>query len=402
MAAIERVTHKKVNYFALFHLEKTKIMKPIRMVDLVTQYEEIKSEVKSSIDTILDNAQFINGPDVKEFKTELANYLGVKHVIPCANGTDALQISMMALGLKPGDEVITPSYTYIATTEVMGLLRLTPVFVDCDPETFNIRPEEIRKAISPKTKAIVPVHLYGQSCAMDEIMEIAEEYGLYVIEDNAQAIGCSYTSKDGSVRKTGTIGTVGCTSFFPSKNLGCYGDGGAMCTNDDDLAQKLQMVANHGQSKRYYHDIVGCNSRLDSIQAAVLRIKLRKLDQYIANRNRAADFYNNAFANVEQIKTPSRDPQSEHVFHQYTLQLNDSVDRDGLVEYLASKDIPAMIYYPVPAHKQKMFAELETRTGDLTTTDWLTTRVFSLPMHTELEEDQLKYICDSVIEYINK
>lgn len=372
------------------------------MVDLISQYEAIKSEVKSSIDNILENAQFINGPDVKEFKSELANYLGVKHVIPCANGTDALQISMMALGLKPGDEVITPSYTYIATTEVMGLLRLTPVFVDCDPETFNIRPEEIRKAISPKTKAIVPVHLYGQSCAMDEIMEIANEYGLYVIEDNAQAIGCSYTSKDGSVKKTGTIGTVGCTSFFPSKNLGCYGDGGAICTNDDELATKLQMVANHGQSKRYYHDMVGCNSRLDSIQAAVLRIKLRKLDQYIANRNNAAEYYNRAFASVEQIKTPARDFQSEHVFHQYTLQLDDSIDRDGMVEYLASKDIPSMIYYPVPAHKQKMFAELETRTGDLSTTDWLTTRVFSLPMHTELEEDQLKYICDSVIEYINK
>ncbi|SFT76526.1 dTDP-4-amino-4,6-dideoxygalactose transaminase [Lishizhenia tianjinensis] len=369
------------------------------MVDLVTQYENIKEEVQTSINSILEKAQFINGPDVHAFKEELEQYLGVKHVIPCANGTDALQIAMMALDLKPGDEVITPSYTYIATTEVMGLLRLKPIFVDCDPHTFNIDPEAIRKAITPNTKAIVPVHLYGQACNMEEIRAIAKEHNLFVIEDNAQAIGSDYTFADGSKVKTGTIGDIGCTSFFPSKNLGCYGDGGALCTNNDELAEKIKMIANHGQSKRYYHDRVGCNSRLDTIQAAVLRIKLRKLDEYIAARRKAAAYYDNFFAEFDQVKTPFRDEKTNHVFHQYTLQL-EGVDRDGLVEHLAAKDIPAMIYYPVPAHRQKMFAELETECGDLTTTDWLTSRVISLPMHTELEEEQLAYICNSVKEFI--
>ncbi len=376
-------------------------MKKIQMVDLISQYEKIKPQVTEAITSILDKAQFINGPDVHSFREELETYLGVKHVIPCANGTDALQIAMMALDLQPGDEIITPSYTYIATTEVIGLLRLKPVFVDCDPDTFNISPEAIRKAITPKTKAIVPVHLYGQSCAMEEIMEIAKEHNLYVLEDNAQAIGCDYTFSDGTTKKTGSIGTIGCTSFFPSKNLGCYGDGGAICTNDDAIADKLRMVANHGQSKRYYHDVVGCNSRLDSIQAAVLRIKLRELDNYITARNKAAAYYDNFFAQFDQITTPFRHKESNHVFHQYTLKL-EGVDRDGLVEYLGSKDIPAMIYYPVPAHAQKMFSTLDTRCGDLTTTDWLTERVISLPMHTELTEDQLAYICSSVEEYLNK
>lgn len=375
-------------------------MKKIQMVDLVSQYESIKEEVQKSINSILEKAQFINGPDVKEFSGELANYLGASHVIPCANGTDALQIAMMALDLKPGDEVITPSYTYIATTEVIGLLGLKPVFVDCDEKTFNISPAAIEKAITSKTKAIVPVHLYGQSCDMDAIMDIAKKYDLYVIEDNAQAIGSDYTFKDGTKKKTGTIGDIGCTSFFPSKNLGCYGDGGAISTNDDVLASKLRMIANHGQSKRYYHDRVGCNSRLDTIQAAVLRIKLKRLDSYIEARRKAASYYDEFFSNYPSIATPFRSKNSKHVFHQYTLQLPDEINRDGLVEYLASKDIPAMIYYPVPAHKQKMFATLDTVCGDLTTTDWLTSRVFSLPMHTELTEEQLSYICQGVKEYI--
>jgi UDP-2-acetamido-2-deoxy-ribo-hexuluronate aminotransferase len=375
-------------------------MKKIQMVDLVSQYEEIKPEVKGAIDNILDNAQFINGPDVKSFQSEMEKYLDVKHVIPCANGTDALQISMMALGLKPGDEVITPSYTYIATTEVIGLLRLKPVFVDCEKDTFNISPEAIEKAITPKTKAIVPVHLYGQSCDMQAIMEIAKKHNLFVIEDNAQAIGSNYTFSDGKTLKTGTIGDIGCTSFFPSKNLGCYGDGGAICTNSDEIAAKLRMVANHGQSKRYYHDMVGCNSRLDTIQAAVLRIKLRKLDNYIDSRRKAAEYYDAFFGKLAHIHTPYRAHNTKHVFHQYTLQLDDVINRDGLVEYLASKDIPAMIYYPVPAHKQKMFAELDTECGDLTNTDWLTSRVFSLPMHTELDEEQLNYICNAVKSFL--
>jgi len=370
------------------------------MVDLISQYEKIKPKVQSSINSILEKAQFINGPDVHSFKDEFGAYLSVKHVVPCANGTDALQIAMMALGLKPGDEIITPSYTYIATTEVMGLLHLKPVFVDCEKDTFNISLKAIEAAITSRTKAIVPVHLYGQSCDMEAIMKIAEKYDLKVIEDNAQAIGSDYTFSDGTVKKTGTIGDVGCTSFFPSKNLGCYGDGGAMCTNNDELAEKLTMVANHGQSKRYYHDVVGCNSRLDTIQAAVLRIKLRELDNYIDARRKAADYYDVQFSGLEGLTIPKRVENSKHVFHQYTLKLDDGIDRDALVAFLGEKDIPAMVYYPVPAHKQKMFATLETSSGSLENTDWLTTRVFSLPMHTELEKDQLEYICSAVKEFI--
>lgn len=377
-------------------------MKKLQMVDLVSQYEKIKEEVDQSILEIIGKAQFINGPAVKEFQKDLETYLGAKHVIPCANGTDALQIAMMGLGLQPGDEVITPSYTYIATTEVIGLLRLKPVFVDCDSETFNISSEAIKKAITAKTKAIVPVHLYGQSCDMEAIMEIAEAYDLFVIEDNAQAIGADYTFSNGETKKTGTIGTVGCTSFFPSKNLGCYGDGGALCTNDDELAAKFRMIASHGQSKRYYHDVVGCNSRLDTIQAAVLKIKLRHLDMYIDARQKAANYYDAFFSEIEGVKVPHRADYSTHVFHQYTLKLPDGVDRDDLVAYLAEKDIPAMVYYPVPAHRQKMFASLDTASGDLTTTDWLTTRVISLPMHTELTEEQQAYICEGVKSYFNR
>lgn len=377
-------------------------MKKIQMVDLVTQYEEIQDEVQTAVSDIMAKAQFINGPAVHSFQGNLEKYLGVNHVIPCANGTDALQIAMMALGLKPGDEVITPSYTYIATTEVIGLLGLTPVFVDCDPDTFNVSPDAIRKAISTKTKAIVPVHLYGQPCDMDEIMQIAYEYDLFVVEDNAQAIGSAYTFKDGTTQKTGAIGHIGCTSFFPSKNLGCFGDGGAICTNDVELANKIRMIANHGQSKRYYHDVVGCNSRLDTIQAAVLDIKLKRLDTYIDARQKAADYYDAAFNSIEQLNTPFRVPNATHVFHQYTLQLDDTVDRDALVDFLAQHDIPAMIYYPVPAHKQKMFDGLDSRCGDLTTTDWLTSRVFSLPMHTELEKEQQDLIIEKVIEFVRK
>ena len=371
------------------------------MVDLKSQYALIKPLIDDAIMNVVSSTQFINGPEVKEFQKELANYLGVKHVITCGNGTDALQISMMALGLKPGDEVITPSYTYIATTEVIGLLGLKPVFVDCDPDTYNISPAAIKKVITPKTKAIVPVHLYGQSCEMEEIMKIANEHNLFVIEDNAQAIGCDY-KLNGELKKTGTIGHVGCTSFFPSKNLGCYGDGGAICTNDDQLAVQLRMIANHGQSKRYYHDRVGCNSRLDAIQAAILRIKLRELDNYSSRRNKAATYYDNAFKNEKALKTPFRSMKSNHVFHQYTLQLSDEYNRDELVSYLSSQSVPAMIYYPVPAHQQKMFSGLPTSSGDLTTTEWLTSRVFSLPMHTELKDEQLSYIVKIVKQFLKK
>jgi len=375
-------------------------MKKIQMVDLISQYEKIKPAVNEAIGSILETAQFINGPEVKSFQAELEEYLGVKHVIPCANGTDALQISMMALGLKPGDEVITPSFTYIATTEVVALLGLKPVFVEVDKETFCMDPEKLEAAITPRTKAIVPVHLYGQAADMEAIMRIADSHGLPVIEDNAQAIGSDYYFSDGSVQKTGTIGAIGCTSFFPSKNLGCYGDGGAICTNSDELAAEMRMIANHGQSKRYYHDRVGVNSRLDSIQAAVLRIKLRELDNYIAARQKVADHYDAFFARFDSITTPVRDARSKHVFHQYTMLL-EGVDRDELHKFLASKDIPSMIYYPVPAHRQEMFKVFGSADTDLPVTDWLTHRVLSLPIHTEMEDEQLDYICSSVAEFLS-
>lgn len=375
-------------------------MKKIQMVDLISQYQKIKPAIDSAILNVIENAQFINGPEVSAFQSELEKYLGVKHVIPCANGTDALQIALMALGLKPGDEVITPSFTYIATTEVMALLELKPVFVEVDKDTFCIDPEKIEAAITSKTKAIVPVHLYGQAANMDAIMTIARKHNLFVVEDNAQAIGSDYYRADGMVAKTGTIGDIGCTSFFPSKNLGCYGDGGAICTNNDDLAMKMRMIANHGQSKRYYHDMVGCNSRLDSIQAAVLRIKLRELDNYIDARIKVADHYDQFFAQFPLIKTPARDGGSKHVFHQYTLQL-EGIDRDELNAFLATKDVPSMIYYPVPAHRQKMFEAFGSENTVLPITDWLTERVISLPIHTEMEQDQLDHICGAVAEFIN-
>ena len=375
-------------------------MRPIQMVDTKSQYLKIKKEVDAAIHEVLDNTSYINGKQVQDFAVNLGSYLGVKFTIPCANGTDALQIAMMALDLQPGDEVITPSFTYIATTEVVALLKLTPVFVEVDAKTFCMDPIALRKAITPKTKAIVPVHLYGQSAPMEEIMQIANEFGIYVIEDNAQAIGCDYSFSDGSKKKTGTIGTIGTTSFYPSKNLGAFGDGGAIFTNDSSLAHKMKMIANHGQETRYYHEVVGCNSRLDSIQAAVLNIKLKKLDQYNLARQEVAAFYNEAFKGNEKIITPFVASYSNHVYHQYTIVLN-NVDRNEMNEYLAKQQIPSMIYYPVPGHKQKMFSSFGLPQNNLLITDWLTERVISLPIHTEMDNDQLLYITKQVLTFIN-
>ena len=369
------------------------------MVDLKTQYEKIKPEVDAAIQNVIDTTAFINGPDVQEFAKELAAYLGVKHVVPCANGTDAIQIALMALGLEPGDEVVTPSFTYIATVEVVALLRLKPVIVDVDADTYTMNLDSLRKAITPKTKAIIPVHLYGQSADMQGVLDIAKEHNIPVIEDNAQAIGGNYTFPGGKRAKTGTMGTVGTTSFFPSKNLGCYGDGGAIFTNDDALAEKMKMVANHGQKVRYYHEMVGCNSRLDSIQAAVLRIKLRHLDEYCSARRTVADYYDNAFANHPNIKTPYRAPYSYHVYHQYTMIL-EGVSRDAVVDKMTERGIPSMIYYPVPSHKQNMFKDLGGNSFELPTTDYLQDRVISLPIHTELTEEVLKHITTNFLEVI--
>ena len=376
-------------------------MRKITMVDLKSQYEKIKPEIDAAVIEVIDSSAFINGPAVNRFQKNLETYLGVKHVIPCANGTDALQVSMMALGLKPGDEVITTSFTFIATAEVIALLGLTPVLVDVDPETFNIDPKAIERAVTPKTKAIVPVHLFGQAADMEAIMDIAEKYHLHIIEDNCQAIGADYFFKDGTKKKAGTISIVGCTSFFPSKNLGCYGDGGAVFTNDDDLALKLRQIVNHGMTVRYYHDMIGVNSRLDSIQAAILDIKLKHLDEYIAQRQKAADFYDKAFANHPKLKTPARFKNSNHVFHQYTLVTTD-VDRFKLVEFLTTKEVPAMIYYPVPLHLQKAYLDPRYKEGDFPVTEMLCKTVFSLPMHTELDEEQLNHITSSVLEFINQ
>lgn len=371
------------------------------MVDLITQYEKIKPEIDIAIQGVISKAQFIKGPEVVEFEKELATYLGVKHVIGVANGTDALQIALMALGLQPGDEVITPSFTYIATVEVVALLNLMPVFVEVDKDTFTMDVSKIEAAITSKTKAIVPVHLYGQSVDMEPLLALAKKYNIPVIEDNAQAIGGTYTFADGAMKKTGAMSDIACTSFFPSKNLGCYGDGGAMMTDSDELAAKIRMIANHGQSKQYYHDVVGCNSRLDSIQASVLRVKLRQLDNYCIARRKVAEYYNNAFANHPNIITPKTVDYSYNVFHQYTLKLIDT-DRDALKKSLEEASIPSMIYYPIPAHKQKMFDAIGTSQVDLSTTDWLTERVLSLPIHTEMQEEQLKYITEVVLKFYKK
>lgn len=368
------------------------------MVDLAGQYEKIKTEVNSAIENVLRSTAFINGPEVKSFQAELENYLGVKHVIPCANGTDALQIAMMALGLRPGDEVITSDFTFVATAEVIGLLGLTPVLVDVYPGTYTLNIHAVEKAITPKTKAIVPVHLFGQCAEMEQLMEIAKKYNLYVIEDNAQAIGAEYTYSSGKKAKAGTIGHFGTTSFFPSKNLGGYGDGGALFTNDDELAKKARSIANHGSTVQYYHDDIGVNSRLDSIQAAVLRIKLRHLDEYCAARQHAAAYYDKAFAHHPNIKIPERSKHSTHVFHQYTLVLNNT-DRNKLREQLAAKGIPAMIYYPVPLHLQKAYRDSRYKEGDFPVTEMLCHSVISLPIHTELDEETLKFITDSVLDF---
>ena len=365
------------------------------MVDVKSQYLKIKEEVDRGIQEVLDTTAFINGPQVKKFQKEFEAYLGVKHVIPCANGTDALQIAMMAVGLKPGDEVIVPAFTYVATAEVIALLGLVPVMVDVDADTFNVNIKGIQAAITSKTKAIVPVHLYGQAAYMESIMKIAEEYQLWVIEDNAQAIGADYTFSDGRTAKTGTIGHIGCTSFYPSKNLGCYGDGGAIMTNDDELGTLLHKIANHGQVVRYYHDVVGCNSRLDSIQAVVLSAKLPHLDAYRDARVKVADFYDAAFKDVKALETPYRASYTTHVFHQYTLKVKDG-SRDALKAYLDEQKIPNMIYYPVPLYKQEAFKASSNGLDYLENTETLCKEVISLPIHTEMSEEQLAYICEKV------
>lgn len=371
------------------------------MVDLVGQYKKIKPEVDEAILKIMDEASFVGGPAVKSFQKNLEEYLGVKHVIPCANGTDALQVALMALGLKPGDEVITTTFTFIATAEVIALLKLTPVLVDVDPHTYNIDPEAVKAAITPKTKAIIPVHLFGQCADMDAIMQIAKENNLFVVEDNAQAIGAKYTCKDGDTKMAGTIGDIGCTSFFPAKNLGAFGDGGAIFTNSDELAAKMRVVVNHGMTVRYYHDIVGVNSRLDSMQAAILDIKLKHLDEYAAARLKAANYYNNAFANNKHIKFPVTASFTTHVFHQYTMVLC-GVDRDGLMKHLADKGIASAVYYPVALHMQKAYIDPRYKEGDFPVAEELCKSVFSLPVHTELTEEIQKEITDAVLEFVNK
>lgn len=374
-------------------------MHNLQMVDLKRQYLKIKPEIDAAIHEVIDSTMFIGGSDVAHLATELANYIGVQHVIPCANGTDALQIALMALGLKPGDEVITPSFTYIATVEVVALLGLTPVFVDVHPDTFTMDVVSVRAAITPRTKAIIPVHLYGQSADMEPLMALAAAHNIPLIEDNAQAIGGSYTFSNGKTVKTGSMGTISCTSFFPSKNLGCYGDGGAIFTNDSVLAEKLKMIANHGQKVRYYHEMVGCNSRLDTIQAAILRIKLRHLDEYCNARRAAADYYDNAFANNPKIITPFRAANATHVFHQYTLKIA-GADRNELQKQLAARGIPSMIYYPVPCHKQQMLEAYGTANNILPVTDMLQDCVISLPIHTELTEEELSFITKNALELI--
>ena len=383
-------------------------MKKIQMVDLSGQYQEIKDQVNSSITQILETSAFINGPEVHAFQKELETYLGVKHVIPCANGTDALQIAMMGLGLKPGDEVITADFTFAATVEVIALLQLTPVLVDVYPDTFNINIEALEKAITPKTKAIVPVHLFGQCANMDAILALAEKHNLFVIEDNAQAIGAKYLSKKGKKSMAGSMGHVGATSFFPSKNLGCYGDGGAIFTNDDDLAHIIRGIVNHGMYERYHHDVVGVNSRLDSIQAAVLRAKLPKLDGYCEARRNAAREYSKAFRNQQHIVTPVTVNNCEsicdvcdcHVFHQYTLKITNG-KRDELAKYLNENDIPCGVYYPIPLHNQKAYVDERYREEDFPVTNQLVKEVISLPMHTELDQEQINHITNMVIGFVN-
>lgn len=371
------------------------------MVNLVSQYEKIQAEVDQKILEVVRSSQYINGPEVKLFTEELSKFLDVKHVIPCANGTDALQIAMMALGLKPGDEVITASFTYIATVEVIGLLGLVPVLVEVDPDTFNLDVNAFEAAITEKTRAVVPVHLYGQCANMEEVLRIARKHDLKVIEDAAQAVNANYTFSNGDLVKAGCMGDVGTTSFFPSKNLGCYGDGGAIFTNNDELAISIRQIANHGQTVRYHHDNIGVNSRLDSLQAAVLRIKLEHLNDYTAARQFAAKYYDEAFKNETALLIPKRDPKSSHVFHQYTLRTR-GLDRNEMQIFLAKKNIPSMIYYPIPVHRQKAYMDERYDAVDFSNTDALCESVISLPMQTELSEVQLKYIVNTVKEFLNK
>ncbi|MBR6118313.1 MAG: DegT/DnrJ/EryC1/StrS family aminotransferase [Paludibacteraceae bacterium] len=375
-------------------------MRKIQMVDLQAQYLRIKQDIDTGIQQVIDSAAFIKGQKVTDFQAHLEAYTGAKHVIPVGNGTDALQIALMGLGLQPGDEVITPTFTFIATAEVVALLGLTPVVVDVDWNTMNMDVESVRRAITPRTKAIVPVHLFGQCANMEAIMALAKEHHLYVVEDACQAIGARYTFSDGTTRQAGTIGHIGCTSFFPSKNLGCYGDGGAIFTNDDELAAKMRAIANHGMVVRYHHDMIGVNSRLDSIQAAVLDAKLPHLDEYIAARQKAAVYYDQAFADNERLLIPGRQAHSTHVFHQYTLRVV-GANRDALREQLAERGIPAMIYYPVPLHQQKAYIDSRYKEGDFPVAEKLAACVLSLPMHTELDEEQLAYITSNVLEWVN-
>lgn len=374
----------------------------IQMVDLKSQYRALQPELDQAVLDVIRSGAFINGPAVKQFQAGLADFLGANHVIPCANGTDALQIALMALGLKPGDEVIVPAFTYVASAEVIALLGLSPVMVDVDPDTFNVTAELVEAALTPRTKAVIPVHLFGQSCDMEPILDLARQRGIKVVEDNAQSIGATYTFSDGRRRKTGTLGDVGCTSFYPSKNLGAYGDGGALNADNDQLATQLRTVANHGQTRRYYHDLVGCNSRLDSIQAAILNLKLARLDEYNRRRNAAADHYDHALAGVDELQTPVRQPNSTHVFHQYTLRVKDG-RRDALQDYLREQGVPSMIYYPVPLYAQKAFQGTAANDIDhLPVTDQLCKEVISLPMHSELDAETLEYITDRVSAFFDE
>ena len=371
------------------------------MVDLKSQYNKIKNQIDEAVIQTIESTSFINGPIVKEFAKSLEHFLDVKHVIPCANGTDAIQIALMALSLKPGDEVICPSFTYVATAEVISLLGLTPIMTDVDPNTFNITADIIRPHITSKTKAIVPVHLFGQSCDMEGIMNLANEFDLYVVEDNAQAIGAKYTFGDGKVKSTGTIGHIGTTSFFPSKNLGCYGDGGAMFTNDDEIAKNLKMIANHGQQVKYYHKITGCNSRLDSIQASILNIKLKYLNSYSDSRNKMANNYDESFSKISELTIPKRQYNSTHVFNQYTLKIIPDL-RNSLIDFLNKNNIPVMIYYPVPLYKQEAFIRYVTRDFKIENVQDLCNSVFSLPIHSEIENSSQEFIIHKVKEFFNK
>ena len=373
-------------------------MENIKMVDLQNQYLRIKPEIDSAIQKVIDSAAFIQGPSVHDFSKSLAKYNKVNHVITCGNGTDALQIALMALDLNPGDEVILPVHTYVATAEVIALLRLTPVFIDVNIDDFNIDVNQIESKITPRTKVIVPVHLYGQCADMEAIIDIADKHSLYIIEDAAQAIGASYTFKNGQQKMAGAIGTIGCTSFFPSKNLGCFGDGGALYTSNLALADKIKMIANHGQQKKYYHDLIGVNSRLDTIQAALLNVKLQYLDDYCARRQAVADLYDKAFKNLCALKTPIKREYSSHVFNQYTLKINEG-SRDELKKYLAGKGIPTMIYYPVPLHMQKAYKQSGLDEGAFPIAEELSKKVISLPIHTEMSVEQIDYICDTVVKY---